>query len=47
MRVRQAWDFGYVDFVLCNRLYVTLALSGVYINRRVLVCRTTTTIIIG
>src|SRR3954470_710558 len=25
----------------CNRLYVTLTLSGVYINRRVVVCRTT------
>ena len=27
----------------CNRLYVTLTLSGVYINRRVLVRRTTYT----
>ena len=32
---RKAWIFGYVDFLLYNRLCVTLAPSGVYINRRV------------
>ena len=38
---RQDWRFGYVDSLLYNRLCVTLAPSGVYINRRVLVRRTT------
>ena len=35
LRGRQAWQFEYVDSLLCNRLCVTLAPSGVYINRRV------------
>ena len=34
-RGRQAWQYGYVDLLPCNRLCVTLAPSGVYINRRV------------
>ena len=34
-RGRQAWKYGYVDLLPCNRLYVTLAPSGVYINWRV------------
>ena len=34
LRGRQAWQLRYVD-LLCNRLYVTLAPSGVYINQRV------------
>ena len=38
---RQAWQFGYVHFLLYNRLCVTLAPSGAYINRRDLVRRTT------
>ena len=37
---------NYEDSFLCNRLYVTLALSGVYINRMALVRRTITTITI-
>ena len=28
------WATDYEDFLLCNRLHVTLDLSGVYINRR-------------
>ena len=35
LRGRQAWQLGYVDLLLCKRLCVTLAPSGVYINRRV------------
>ena len=35
LRGRQAWQFGYVDSFLCNRLCVTLSPSGVYINQRV------------
>ena len=35
LRGRQAWQIGYVDLLPCNRLCVTLAPSGVYINRRV------------
>ena len=31
---RQAWQSGYVDSLLCNRLCTTLVPSGVYINRR-------------
>ena len=27
LRGRQAWQFGYVDLLLCNRLYVTLAVG--------------------
>ena len=38
-RGRQAWQYGYVDLLPCNRLCVTLALSGVYINRMALVRR--------
>ena len=34
-RRRQAWQYGYEDLLPCNRLCVTLAPSGVYINRRV------------
>ena len=34
-RGRHAWQYGYVDFLPCNRLCVTLAPSGVYINWRV------------
>ena len=37
----------YEDSFLCNRLYVTLALSGVYINRMVLVHRTNNNHTIG
>ena len=40
LRVRQAWWFRYVDSFLCNRPYVTLSPSGVYINGMVLVLRT-------
>ena len=40
-RGRQARQYGYVYLLLCNRPCVTLAPSGVYINRRVLVHRTT------
>ena len=36
-----------IDLLLCNALCVTLAPSGVYINWRVLVRKTTTIIIIG
>ena len=32
---RQAWQYGYVDLLPGNQLCVTLAPSGVYINRRV------------
>ena len=28
------WATDYEDFLLCNRLHVTLDLSGVYINQR-------------
>ena len=35
LRGRQAWQLGYEDSFLCNRLCVTLAPSDVYINRRV------------
>ena len=38
---RQARQYGYVDLLPCNRPCVTLAPSGLYINQRVLVCRTT------
>ena len=41
-RGRQARQYGYGYLLLCNRPCVTLALSGVYINRRVLVHRTIT-----
>ena len=38
---------NYEDSILCNRLYVTLDPLGVYINRRVLVRRTTDNHTIG
>ena len=40
-RGRQARQYGYGYLLLCNRPCVTLAPSGVYINRTVLVYRTT------
>ena len=41
-RGRQARQYGYEYLLLCNQPCVTLTLSGVYINQRVLVRRTTT-----
>ena len=35
LRGRQAWRFGYVYSFLCYQPCVTLAPSGVYINRRI------------